>query len=216
MRTLKTALAVLAMLALLAGCGVVAEPVATTEPATEAIKTTEADSTTIPLARSGENGIVWRELDRYDEVYDAEFDWLRGKFARQPRGEFEPYTEDELAEKAAYEKELAEAKALIIDIPEADMGTAQCRWERLSPDARYYLVAEQSAVRVFNLQENEFAGRIPVENVGYEDLGEYGHAQAFRIAFKNDNIVYLYEVLNEEVCDFLPMIHRYALEITLP
>jgi len=49
MRTLKMTLAILAVLALLAGCGAVAEPVTTTEPATEAATTTAMKRTTEPV-----------------------------------------------------------------------------------------------------------------------------------------------------------------------
>lgn len=74
MRTLKTALALLVLLALLAGCGAVAEP--ETQPATtEYAGITEAETTTeappADLAQDSKKSVSWRELDLFDEANAA-------------------------------------------------------------------------------------------------------------------------------------------------
>ena len=74
MRTLKMTLAVLALLALLAGCGAVGEP--ETQPATtEHAGITEAETTTeappADLAQDSNKSVSWRELDLFDEANAA-------------------------------------------------------------------------------------------------------------------------------------------------
>ena len=100
--------------------------------------------------------------------------------------------------------EFGENENLLKGIPEADMGETYYYWSLLSDGARYFAVAEESAVRVFDLNERSFVARIPV-GLPY-----------FRIAFRDEHTLYCYR-MNEEVGD-PPRneIERYALEITLP
>ena len=95
-------------------------------------------------------------------------------------------------------KSLMAGENLLKDIPEADMGETYYYWQAASPDMRYFAVAEQSAVRIFDLQKKAFVRREPVND-----------AAVFRISFQDERTLHCYSADEYDT-------KHIALEIILP
>jgi len=95
-------------------------------------------------------------------------------------------------------KSLMAGENLLKGIPEADMGNTYYFWQAASPDMRYFAVAEQSAVRIFDLQEKAFVRREPINDVA-----------GLRISFQDERTLHCFSADENDL-------KHFVLEITLP
>ena len=107
-------------------------------------------------------------------------------------------------------EKLLPGENLLEGIPEADLGETCCYGQLFSPGKRFFVIKEESAVRIFDLHSKSFMCRVSVNGI---KTNEY--SQHFPIAFRNEHTLYCYDdtIYVDRPND---KIQRYALEITLP
>ena len=144
----------------------------------KALRAIAAVMLVIGLASCANNdNVTWRELNLHDKANGELLEWLDNEVNL-----FLIKTEEE---RLGFAELLHSAESQLEGLPEADLDFDDL-WRSVSPNGRYFAVAESSNILVFDLQERSCIAHVPIMS------SFYGRMKPF--VFHDNHTLYFFGV----------------------